>query len=260
MGQPNRNNQPATSFGTSLNRVIAHRGASADAPENTLAALQLAIEHGAKSVEVDTMISSDGIAYLHHDDTLQRCTSGTGYLCATPASELDKLDASKGHTHYSGEPIPTLKQAMSLLMDNDIGLNLEIKPTPGLEVETAAAAVAELEGVWRQDLPLILSSFSKEALATAKQLMPNAPRALITCTVPKNWQSELAALECTNFHMAAPLLNPQAAMQIKAAGYGLYCYTVNEIDQALRLLDMGVDGVFTDRPKAMLEGTKAWGT
>ncbi len=237
-----------------LSCVVAHRGASANAPENTLGALQLAIDHGAKSVEVDAMISSDGVAYLHHDDTLNRCTSGSGYLCAAAASELDELDASGRHTTFAGEPIPRLDRAIALLVNNGIGLNLEIKPTPGLETETATAAVNALRGVWPHTLPLVLSSFSKEALYTAKQLWPEAPRGLITCALPVNWQDELNALACTNLHMAAPLVAPESAQQIKSEGYGLYCYTVNDVEQAQQLIGMGVDGIFTDRPKALLEG------
>lgn len=239
-------------FEERLARVVAHRGASADAPENTLAALKLAIEHGAKSVEIDAMISSDGVAYLHHDDGLERCTNGTGYLCSHPAAALDKLDASGAHSSFKPEPLPRLDTAVELLMAHEMGLNLEIKPTPGLEKETAAAVVNSLKHTWPTALPLVLSSFSKEALQAALELWPDAPRALITCAVPNNWQEELRTLQCTNFHMAAPLLNNEHATAIKAAGYGLYCYTVNNTEQAQNLLAMGVDGVFTDKPKMLL--------
>lgn len=239
-------------FDKRLTRVIAHRGASADAPENTLAALKLAIEHGAQSVEIDAMISSDGVAYLHHDDGLERCTNGKGYLCAHPATTLDKLDASGAHSSFKPEPLPRLDAAVELLMANEMGLNLEIKPTPGLEKETAAAVVNSLKGTWPTTLPLVLSSFSKDALQAALDYWPDAPRALITCSVPNNWQEALSALQCTNFHMAAPLLNHDNATAIKEAGYGLYCYTVNHTDQAQSLLAMGVDGVFTDKPKMLL--------
>ncbi len=240
-----------------LSRVVAHRGASADAPENTLSALNLAIEYGANCVEVDAMISKDGVAFLHHDDGLERCTNGRGYVCAASASELDALDASGKHTQFAGEPLPRLSAALDLLIEKKTGLNLEIKPTPGLEQATAAAVVAELEATWPSELPLIISSFSKDALEVAQALLPNAQRALITCAVPPDWENTLKALDCTNFHMAAELLNETDAKAIKAAGYGLYCYTVNEVSQAHRLLDMGVDGVFTDKPKLLLNEISA---
>ena len=239
-----------------LHRVIAHRGASADAPENTLSALKLAIEQGAGSVEVDAMISSDGVAYLHHDDKLERCTNGKGYLCASNAFALDALDASGSKTEFTGEPLPRLSAAAELLINKGIGLNLEIKPTPGLEVETAIAVVDCLKPLWPYELPLVLSSFSKDALYAAKTAWPEAPRALITCAVPANWKEVLSALQCTNFHMGAPLLSATAAQQIKSAGYGLYCYTVNEVAEANSLFAMGVDGVFTDKPELLIGGNE----
>lgn len=239
-------------FPAKLHRIVAHRGASADAPENTLAAIKLAIEHGARSVEIDAMISSDGVAFLHHDDKLERCTNGTGYLCAVDAAELDSLDASGGNQNYSSEPLPRLTSVVTELSNHGIGLNLEIKPTPGLEAATATAVVNCLKDTWPESLPLVLSSFSKDALFEAKALWPEAPRALITCAIPDDWQSALQTLQCTNLHMAAPLLNADSARKIKADGYGLYCYTVNDVEEARALLDMGADGVFTDQPKLLL--------
>jgi len=238
-------------FEKQLNHVVAHRGASADAPENTLAALSLAIEHGAKAVEVDAMISSDGVAFLHHDDGLKRCTNGDGYLCAQPAKTLDTLDAAGAHSSFSPEPLPRLDAAIELLINAEMGLNLEIKPTPGLEKETTEAVIKSLKNIWPNTLPLVLSSFNKDALVAAMQLWPEAPRALITCAVPSDWQDQLSKLKCTNLHMAAPLLNAENARAIKGAGYGLYCYTVNEVELAKSLLAMGVDGVFTDKPKML---------
>jgi len=176
-----------------LHRIVAHRGASADAPENTLSALQLAIEYGATCVEVDAMISSDGVPFLHHDNTLNRCTSGSGYLCAASADILSSLDASGRHEGFKEEPLPRLEQAIALLKAHSIGLNLEIKPTPGLETETAAAVVDALRIQWPKALPLVLSSFSRTALRTAQSLWAEAPRALISCAVSSTWQDDLAS-------------------------------------------------------------------
>lgn len=198
------------------------------------------------------MISRDGVPFLHHDDKLERCTDGSGYLCAADAATLDSLNASAGNSKFSKEALPRLASAAELLVHHRIGLNLEIKPTPGLETDTAAAVVECLRPLWPTELPLVLSSFSKDALTEAKTLWPDAPRALITCEVPGNWQEALGELDCRNFHMAAPLLNTNTAKLIKAAGYGLYCYTVNDVTEAKSLFDMGVDGVFTDKPKLLL--------
>jgi len=237
-----------------LAKVIAHRGASGVAPENTLAAISLAASVGAKCVEIDASISSDNIPFVHHDDGLERCTNGSGYLCAHTAAELDALTASAGKADFENEPLPRLSAMVSLLSSLQIGLNLEIKPTPGLEEPTAIAVCDVIRDSWPMDLPLVLSSFSREALAVARDSLPGAARALLVCAVPTDWHHQTQLLQCRNLHMAAPLLDEQQAKDITDAGLGLYCFTVNQPDEAARLLAMGVHGVFTDYPEEMLIG------
>ena len=235
-----------------LAAVIAHRGESGNAPENTLAAIKLAHESGATCVELDASISADNIPFVHHDDTLNRCTNATGYLCAHTAAELDKVVADGGMSKYAGEPLPRLEAAIALLTQLQMGLNLEIKPTPGLEEPTALAVCELVRDTWPIDLPLVISSFSRESLAVARDTLPGAARALIVCAVPENWQHQTQLLQCRNLHTAAPLLNAEQAIAITDAGLGLYCFTVNAVEDAKRLLDMGVHGVFSDYPKELI--------
>jgi len=235
-----------------LANIIAHRGASGHAPENTLAAIALAHKVGARCVELDASISSDNIAFLHHDDTLDRCTDASGYLCAMSANELDKVKSSAGMAAYKNEPLPRLSAAVSLLSELQMGLNLEIKPTPGLDAPTAIAVCDVIREQWPMDLPLVLSSFSKAALAVARDALPGAARALIVGAIPDDWQHQTQLLQCRNLHMAAPLLKKQQAVEITEADLGLYCFTVNEPDEAKQLLAMGVNGVFTDYPEKMI--------
>ena len=232
--------------------VIAHRGASGTAPENTLAAIKLAADHGAKCVELDASISADGIAFVHHDDTLERCTNGTDYLCAHSAEELDSLFASAGKAEYESEPLPRLSACIQLLTKLNMGLNLEIKPTPGLEEPTAQSVCAVIRDSWPADLPLVLSSFSRESLKVAQHELPGAARALIVCAVPNDWHDQIQLLQCSNLHVAASLLTSDQATSITGAGLGLYCFTVNDIDQANALFDMGVHGIFSDYPKTLI--------
>ena len=94
---------------SSLPKVIAHRGSSGIAPENTLASLHLAGQQGAKWVEIDVMLSGDGIPVIFHDDSLARTTNGEGLIYKTPLAGLKKLDAgSWKHNKYPQETIPTL--------------------------------------------------------------------------------------------------------------------------------------------------------
>jgi len=236
-----------------LAKVVAHRGASGNAPENTLAAISLAYEGGARCVELDASISQDNIPFVHHDDQLDRCTNGQGYLCAHTAAQLDEISADSAMSNYAGEPLPRLQAAIALLTSLQMGLNLEIKPTPGLEEPTALAVCEIIRNSWPIDLPLVLSSFSREALAVARDTLPGAARALIVCAVPDDWQHQTQLLQCRNLHTAAPLLSEQQAKDITGAGLGLYCFTVNEIEEAQKLLAMGVHGVFSDYPAKLLK-------
>ncbi|MBX2838697.1 MAG: glycerophosphodiester phosphodiesterase [Gammaproteobacteria bacterium] len=242
-----RNPSPAL-----LNPVIAHRGASGTAPENTLAAMALAAKLGAKAVELDVMISRDGVAYVHHDDGLERCTNGTGYLCAHTSNELDKLTASKGMPGFENEPLPRFDAVLDLLAQHDMALNVEIKPTPGLEIPTAKATCESLKQLWPTDLPLVISSFSREALKPCMEWLPAVPRALIVCAIPENWQTELIQLQASNLHCAGPLVQTEDIKAITEAGFGIYCFTVNAVDEYNQLLSNGVHGVFSDYPEKLL--------
>ena len=236
-----------------LARIIAHRGASGDAPENTLAALSLAADHGASCVEIDVSISADHVPFVHHDDNLDRCTSGTGLLCERRARELDQLDASKGMADFQGEPLPRLSAVLELLEARGLGLNLEIKPRHGLENQTVEAICALIEKRWLDHLPLVFSSFSWQSLAIARQSLPQVPRALLVGGIPEDWQARMAEFGCRNMHCDGAVLTPQQTAELRAANVGVYCYTVNDVDKARALLDAGAHGVFTDYPKRLAE-------
>lgn len=235
-----------------LASVIAHRGASGNAPENTLAALSMAADHGATCVEIDVSISADDIAFVHHDDSLDRCTSARGLLCEHTADQLDQLDASKGMQGFEGEPLPRLSAAIKLLESRNLGLNLEIKPRAGLEVRTVEAISLLVESRWPTHLPLVFSSFSRQSLDLAKQRLPQIPRALLVEAVPDDWQSLIERYECRNLHCDGTRLTEVQTKQLRDSDLGVFCYTVNDAAKAQALLDSGVHGVFTDFPQRLL--------
>jgi len=236
-----------------LANIIAHRGASADAPENTLSALRLAAQHNARCVEIDVSISSDGVPFVHHDHTLHRCTTGTGLLCEHTASQLDQLNAGSGMSGFENEPLPRLSTVLELLKEHSLGLNLEIKPYEGLEEQTVDAIQAQIESAWPSDLALVLSSFSHESIDLARQRMPEVARAPLVGAVPDDWPAVMQRYDAHNLHCAEDSLTQSQAQMITKAGYGLYCYTVNDTDKARTLLSWGVNGVFTDHPKTLLQ-------
>lgn len=247
--------------------IIAHRGASGDAPENTLAALSLAADHGASCAEIDVSISSDGIPYVHHDDKLDRCTTGQGLLCEHSAAELDLLDASKGMPDFAGEPLPRLSAVFDLLIARGLGLNLEIKPRKGLEEDTVEAICTLIEDRWPAHLPLVFSSFNWSSLGMAMTRLPRVPRALLVGPIPDNWQALVTEYGCRNIHCDGASLKPEQTRKLRQAGLGIYCYTVNDTTLAERLFDLegdkranaprigdsdtGVHGIFTDYPKRL---------
>lgn len=237
----------------SLARIIAHRGASGEAPENTLAAMSLASEQGARCVEIDVSISRDGVPYVHHDDNLDRCTSGTGLLCEHTSEQLDELDASKLMPIYSPEALPRLSALVAVLDHLDLGLNLEIKPRKGLEQATVEAICKSLENCWPERLPLVFSSFSQQSLEIARTISPHIARALLVERVSGNWLASMQSFDCCNLHASASSLQEPQVVDIKQQGFGLYAYTVNDEALATKLLRWGVDGVFTDYPGRLLK-------
>jgi len=234
--------------------VIAHRGASGDAPENTLAAVRLASEQGATWVEVDAMVTRDGYAVIHHDDELGRCNNGRGWVLGHDWADLARLDAGSWFAPcYAGEGIPTLDALVQTVLELDLGLNLEIKATDGWEEPTVDATVAVLRRLWPENRPLLISSFSERVLEYTAGALPGVSLGYNVTAIPRNWEHRLQALGAASLHCHyQATLTPAVAEAVKRAGYGLLCFTVNQSADARRVLDWGVDGVFTDYPGRLI--------
>jgi glycerophosphoryl diester phosphodiesterase len=152
-----------------LPRVIGHRGAATHAPENTLAGLRKAAELGAPWVEFDVRLTADKVAILHHDDTLKR-TAGRNAAAATlDYAEIAELDAGAWFGNaFHGERVPTLSDSIALLGELGLGANIEIKPAPGHEAETARIALELVKKEWPSNLPApLISSFKVESRAAS---------------------------------------------------------------------------------------------
>lgn len=229
-------------------RLIAHRCGGALAPENTLAGLRLAARLGVKAVEFDAMLSRDGVPVLIHDDTLERTTDGHGLVAGTDLADLQRLDAGKHHhPAFAGEPLPTLAAALALCDELKLAVNLEIKPSPGLESVTGST-VAAIAAACAPRAGLILSSFSAVALAAAREMAPELERALLVEAIPADWAEQLRQQGCTALHAEARQLDPARAGNVLAAGFPLACYTVNDPHEARRLYALGIAAIFSDRP------------
>lgn len=234
-----------------LPRVVAHRGASQDAPENTASAIRLAAEQGARWAEVDVTISADGIAVIHHDAELERCSDGQGLVILNTLAQLKELDVGRWFdARFSGERMLTLNELLLLANQLEIGLNLEIKPTIGRESETVwAIRQALLQTPF--DQPLLLSSFNIHALQEAKQHLPHITRGLNVEAIPSDWQQRLDEADCSGLHFAKEFFDAARVKALKAAGYHCMVFTVNDAEHAQRLFDAGVDAVFCDGPERL---------
>lgn len=235
--------------------VIGHRGSPRTAPENTLASFRQAARDGATWVEFDVSLTSDGRAVVFHDDELDRTSDGAGPLAATPFDAVLSLDAGSWFSpQFAGEPVPTLEDALDLFRELGLSFNMEIKPDRGREVETAETALAIARDCWPAEAPLpLISSFSRASVAAAKEVQPGWPRDLLFDRVTEDWKEVGAQLDVISFGANHQHLTADQITAMRDAGYGVMAYTVNDIDRARTLKGLGVDGIFTDIPAAMLK-------
>jgi glycerophosphoryl diester phosphodiesterase len=227
---------------------IAHRGAGKLAPENTLAAFRLGATHGWRAFECDVKLSADGVPFLLHDTTLERTSNGRGVAAAMAWVELSRLDAGSWHSRaYAGEPPASLDAVAAYVQRNGFALNLEIKPTPGHEAATGEAVAAACLRLWQDSAtPLLFSSFRPESLFGARSTAPGIPRALLVDTLWPGWWEVTQALDCVAVVANHSLVDEALVARLHGAGLRALCYTVNDADDAQRLLALGIDGMITD--------------
>ena len=238
-------------------RWVAHRGAGKLAPENTLASFRLGAAHGYRMFECDVKLSVDGVPFLMHDATLSRTTDvaqglGSGASAVGgdhPWGALAQLDAGGWHSRaYAGEPLPTLANIAHYCRANGLLLNIEIKPTPGLERRTGEVVAQHAAQLWAgAEVPPLLTSFESEALAGARDTRPELPRGLLLETLWTGWLETALALDCVAIVCNHALWDLPSVRQAKSAGFRTLSYTVNDEWAAQRLLDLGTDAIITDR-------------
>jgi glycerophosphoryl diester phosphodiesterase len=236
-------------------KVLAHRGGGTLAPENTLAGVRRGMAAGFRAIEYDVMLARDGIPVVLHDPFLGRTLPGAGNVFDYDALELAAMDAGGWFARaYAGEPVPLFAEFAQFCKVHGIWMNIEIKPAPGFEPDTgsvvarmtAAMFAAEIDAGRMQDVPL-LSSFSQEALEAARRDAPQLPRAFLMSTLPLDWERRAREVDAVALHLNHRHLTRDLAQAVKDAGFGLFCYTVNDPARARELLDWGVDAFCTDR-------------
>lgn len=220
--------------------ILGHRGASADAPENTLKAFKLAIEQGADGFEFDVQLSADGIPVVIHDHTVERTTNGRGAVQAMTAAELQTLDAG------DGEPIPTLEQLFETFGDTVL-YNIEIKDDSWRNQGTEAA-VGQLIAKYQLQTKCLVTSFNALAMRRGREVIPaETPMGMIRMLIPQKYSYHLFNGQADHPHYM--LVNPEYMNWAKRRNYRIHVWTVDDPKVAQRLVNLGVHGLITNKPQ-----------
>ncbi|RJE78770.1 glycerophosphodiester phosphodiesterase family protein [Paracoccus sp. JM45] len=227
--------------------LIAHRGASAVSPENTLVAVELAAKMGARWIETDVRLTADGGLVIIHDAMLDRTTSGSGRVISTSTETICGLDAGSWFSpEFANARVPDLRSYLQCVLDCGLSLQLELKENVGREEDLVAAVIAELQTTWPLgDRGLFLSGFSERITRTCAAALPDVPRALATEFLPKDPKARLSEARCQILHVQADVtspedLKPYADIEIAVA-------TINDAEMADRFLKAGVTSILSDQ-------------
>lgn len=248
-------------------KIVGHKGASGVAPENTLAAFQKAIDMGADMIEIDVHYTKDGEVVAFHDETVDRTTNGTGQVHKMTLAELKELDAGSwfgDHEQYRGEQIPTLEEALDLI-HGKIELVIDIKSKGHLYYDGFAKHIVEIINekgakdwtvVQAYDEAYLEEAFEEDSTIQMKKIMMGEEETHILAF----YINAKSFTDHRNMHEFYGTLNPhfttlsqRRLFRFKARGYKVFTYVVNEREDMIKMLNMGVDGIITDFPDRMLE-------
>jgi glycerophosphoryl diester phosphodiesterase len=235
--------------------VIAHRGASFDAPENTLVAFSMAKKQGADGIELDVWLTADGVPVVIHNDALDETTDGTGFVHAKTLHFVKSLDAgSHFDVAYKGEGIPTLDEALGIA-GPELIVNIELKSKNfrGVGLEKSVYNVIRRHNASRR---VIVSSFNPFALRRFRLIAPEIPIGyLYSLELPLylryGWL--MLGLPHEARHPQERMIDAQYIDWAKGKGYRINTWTVNDPRRIRELGELGVDAIITDRPALALE-------
>lgn len=234
-----------------LSRIIGHRGAAGYAPENTLESIHTAADMGIDWVELDVKLTKDEVPIIFHDEELERTTNGAGLVAEITYEEIRQLEAGSWFgDSFAGAKIPTLEEAVDVLIERGLGLNLEIKPCPGREKLTAEVALDVLSQIWDDHSRLLISSFQHVSLEAARDMANDWARGLLVGgdEMPENWQELADYLDVKSMNMGSRLVTRELIREVSDLDLKSLVYTVNDADLARTLQGWGVDTLFSDVP------------
>lgn len=230
--------------------VIAHRGASGTAPENTMAAFRQAVEMGADMIELDVQRTKDGQVVVIHDATLQRTTNGSGAVRELTYAEIEQLDAGSWFgegQEFAGERVPLLKEVLEFTKGK-CALNIEIKNIPYADPGIEQAVVDLLHETGFPLEQVIISSFDHSCLHRIARLEPNVPTACLFSHYP----ASLAGLDTGILHPSWQVIRPEFMSWVRESGRKVNVWTVDKPERWAWLLEAGVDGIITNYPARLI--------
>jgi len=247
-----------------LPKVIGHRGAAAYAPENTLESIHTAADIGVEWVELDVKLTKDSVPIIFHDDTLDRTTNGSGLVADTDYEDIKQLEAGSWYAEsFTGIKIPTLEETIEVLINLNLGLNLEIKPCPGREKETAEITLDVLSQYWDDHERLLISSFQHVSLEAAGHVANDWARGLLLApeggddgneqTINPNWKDIADYLDVKTVNVGTRIATRDIIEEIIDLNYHPLVYTVNDPMEGRQFQSWGVDAMFSDEPDVILE-------
>ncbi|MEQ8673327.1 MAG: glycerophosphodiester phosphodiesterase [Aggregatilineales bacterium] len=237
--------------------VFGHRGASVYAPMNTIPAFELALEQGADGIELDVHRTKDGHLVIVHDFEVDSTTDGNGTVQQMTLAELKALDAGNWFDpKFAGTPIPTLAEVFDAV-GQSLYVNVEIKSitqeTDGLE-----SLIADEIRKYNMQERVIVSSFNPYALIRFRDLMPEVPIGFLYATgFMENVWSLMDDLPHEARHPNFMMIDADYMRWAKAHDYRVGTWTVNDLERAVELRDLGVDVLMTDKPTDVIRALNA---
>lgn len=235
--------------------IIAHRGASSYAPENTLTAFQLAVEQRAPALELDAKLSADDEIVVIHDSTVDRTTNGTGKVSKLSFSALRELDAGAYFAEkFRNEKIPTLAEVFEAVGDK-IFINVELTNYSSIK-DNLTERVCALVQHFGLENRVMFSSFLPSNLTKARKLLPSVPRGLLSLEGVLGWWSRSFGFAFGEYQSLNPSfkdVTPQQIQRVHKLNRKLLAYTVNQAEDMRRLFRWEIDGIFTDDPLLAFE-------
>ncbi len=234
--------------------IFAHRGASAHAPENTIASFELALAQQADAIELDVKLSADGYVIVHHDPTVDRTTDGKGKIKDLTLAELKKLDAGSFFSQkFRGEKIPTLEEVFETVGKHTfINVELTNYKTPG---DNLVEAVCMLVKKHQMQKRIIFSSFLASNLSKARSYLPDVPGGLLALNGLLGSWARSFGFVFGKYQALHPYLTDttqQEVARVHRLNRRIHVWTVNKEEDMRRLFGWGVDGIFTDDPQLAL--------